>query len=78
MILILLFMGELRKLTWKEAMYIGIAALLSVVAHHLFLAIGLTKTTATNAGLILGLVPLVTSVLAIVFLGKWNRRFSLI
>jgi drug/metabolite transporter (DMT)-like permease len=69
-ILILLFMGQLRKLTWKEVMYIGIAALFSVVAHHLFLALGLTKTTASNAGLILGLVPLVTSVLAVIFLGN--------
>ncbi|MGG3959608.1 EamA family transporter [Anoxybacillus sp. TBDG-1] len=69
-ILILLFMGHLRKLTWKEVMYIGIAALFSVVVHHLFLALGLTKTTASNAGLILGLVPLVTSVLAAIFLGN--------
>ncbi|UQD52076.1 EamA/RhaT family transporter [Bacillus methanolicus] len=69
-ILILFFTGQLRKLTRKEVIYIGTAALFSVVAHHLFLAVGLTKTTASNAGLILALVPLVTSVLAVVFLGN--------
>ena len=29
------------------------ASLSSIVSHHFFLAIGLTQTTATNAGLIL-------------------------
>jgi drug/metabolite transporter (DMT)-like permease len=77
-ILILFFIGQLRKLTRKEVMYIGTAALFSVVAHHLFLAVGLTKTTASNAGLILGLVPLVTSVLAIVFLGNRFTVFRFI
>jgi drug/metabolite transporter (DMT)-like permease len=77
-ILILFFIGQLRKLTRKEAMYIGTAALFSVVAHHLFLAVGLTKTTASNAGLILGLVPLVTSVLAVVFLGNRFTVFRFI
>jgi drug/metabolite transporter (DMT)-like permease len=77
-ILILFFIGQLRKLTRKEVMYIGTASLFSVVAHHLFLAVGLTKTTASNAGLILGLVPLVTSVLAIVFLGNRFTVFRFI
>ncbi|MDE3838924.1 EamA family transporter [Bacillus methanolicus] len=72
-ILTLLFIGQLRKLTWKDIMYICSAALFGVVAHHLFLAVGLTKTTASNAGLILALVPLVTSVFAVVFLG---HRFT--
>jgi drug/metabolite transporter (DMT)-like permease len=77
-ILILFFIGQLRKLSRKEVMYIGTASLFSVVAHHLFLAVGLTKTTASNAGLILGLVPLVTSVLAIVFLGNRFTMFRFI
>jgi drug/metabolite transporter (DMT)-like permease len=77
-ILILFFIGQLRKLTQKEVMYIGTASLFSVVAHHLFLAVGLTKTTASNTGLILGLVPLVTSVLAIVFLGNRFTVFRFI
>jgi drug/metabolite transporter (DMT)-like permease len=77
-ILILFFIGQLRKLSRKEVMYIGTASLFSVVAHHLFLAVGLTKTTASNAGLILGLVPLVTSVLAIVFLGNRFTVFRFI
>lgn len=67
-ITILYFLRDLRKLTKKEWSYIFIAAILGQLGHHTFLALGLVETTASNAALILGLVPIATSVLAIIFL----------
>ncbi|NNV07888.1 DMT family transporter [Geobacillus sp. C56-T2] len=78
---VLLFLwgtGRLGKVGWKEAKQIGLAAMFSVVAHHFFLAVGLTNTTAVNVGLVLGLVPLVTALLAIVFLGQRPTPFRLL
>ena len=72
--LVLLATKGIRKLTKREMGITFIAGLLNVVAHHFFLSIGLTKTTASNTGIILGLSPLLTAVLAMLFLGD---RFSL-
>ncbi|WP_368493179.1 DMT family transporter [Geobacillus thermodenitrificans] len=80
-VVVLLFLwgiGRLRKVGWKEAKQIGLAAMFSVVAHHFFLAVGLTRTTAVNAGLVLGMVPLVTALLAMVFLGQRPTMFRLL
>ncbi|PTM53265.1 DMT family transporter [Desmospora activa] len=61
------------KRTWKPltkrdwGWTIGII-LTGVVGHHLFLAWGLTITTASNAALILSLVPLMTAFLSFLFL----------
>ncbi|WP_060788619.1 DMT family transporter [Geobacillus zalihae] len=80
-VVVLLFLwgsGQLRKVSWNEAKQIGVAALFSVVAHHFFLSVGLTRTTAANAGLILGLVPLVTSLLAMMFLRHRLTVFRLL
>lgn len=46
------------------------AALTSIVSHHFFLAIGLTRTSAMNAGLILGMGPLLTVLLSMFFFKK--------
>jgi drug/metabolite transporter (DMT)-like permease len=73
--LILLATNGIRKLTKKEITTIFAAGLFNVVGHHFFLAVGLTKTTASNAGIILGLSPLLTAVLAMLFLGD---RLSLL
>ncbi|KHF37958.1 DMT family transporter [Halalkalibacter okhensis] len=66
----------IRKLTKKEWKYTLLGALFGVVAHHYFLAMGLTLTNASNAVLILALLPLSTSLLAVIFLGdrltKWR------
>ncbi|WP_270180682.1 DMT family transporter [Alkalihalobacillus sp. CinArs1] len=59
---------DLRKISFKEAGYISAGAITGVVCHHSFLALGLTSTTASNAGLILGLVPLMTAFFAVLFL----------
>lgn len=67
-IIILYFLRDLRKLTKKEYVYIFLAAILGQLGHHAFLGLGLVETTATNAALILGLSPIVTSILAIIFL----------
>jgi len=73
--LVLLATNELRRLTKKEMGTIFIAGLLNVVAHHFFLSIGLTKTTASNTGIVLGLSPLLTALFAMLFLGE---RFSIV
>ncbi|SDO33115.1 Permease of the drug/metabolite transporter (DMT) superfamily [Paenibacillus sp. yr247] len=68
-LLVLKFMKLLRSMTWKEVRLICVAALFNVVGHQLFLAVGLTKTSASNTGLILGLSPLLTAILAVLILG---------
>lgn len=66
-----LFLGKLfRKLTKREFALILLVTITGVLCHHLFLSVGLSKTTASNAGLILGAVPLATSILATVMLGE--------
>ncbi|SEN13068.1 DMT family transporter [Lihuaxuella thermophila] len=68
-VLLIQWMGrELRKLSLKETGFICFVALFNVVGHHYFLSLGLSMSTASNAGIILGLVPLVTTVLAVTFL----------
>ncbi|MDO7488692.1 EamA family transporter [Peribacillus frigoritolerans] len=41
-----------------------------MVFHHYFLAEGLTKTSASNAGLILGMGPILTVILTMIFFRK--------
>lgn len=67
--LLLSLIKKVRKLTKKEFWYVFLASIFNVVAHHYFLSIGLTGTTATNGGLIMGMSPLLTTILAISFLG---------
>ena len=64
----LYFLKILRLPTKKEVYYILIACLFNVVCHHYFLSIGLSKTSASNGGLILGLGPILTTVVAFFFL----------
>lgn len=66
---IFLFMiGSVRKLTTKEFLVVVVGSLFNVVGHHYFLAVGLTQTSASNGGLILGAGPLLTAVMAFLFL----------
>lgn len=67
--LLLALIKKVRTLTKKEFWYVFLASIFNVVAHHYFLSIGLTETTATNGGLIMGMSPLLTTILAISFLG---------
>src|SRR5690625_6411742 len=69
-LLILAFSGLVRLPKRSEWLYIIGGAFLSVVFHHYFLAEGLTKTSATNTGLILGLGPLLKVVISMIFLSR--------
>ncbi|UTR09774.1 DMT family transporter [Evansella sp. LMS18] len=66
-IIVLYFMKDLRRLTRKEWVYVLTAAVFGQLCHHGFLAAGLVETTASNASLILGLIPITTSIMAIIF-----------
>jgi drug/metabolite transporter (DMT)-like permease len=68
--IILYFLKQLRFPSKKEWGYIIAGGLFNVVAHHYFLSIGLSKTSASNGGLILGLGPLLTTIMAFLFLGN--------
>ncbi|WP_411333892.1 DMT family transporter [Metabacillus indicus] len=74
-LIILAFLKLLRKPTLKETFYIAAGGLLNVVCHHYFLSVGLTMTSSTNGGLILGLGPMLTAILSIIFL---NQRLTVI
>ncbi|WP_246939547.1 DMT family transporter [Bacillus pinisoli] len=69
-ILILWLSKSLKKVSSSNIVGLLIASIVGVVGHHLFLALGLMSTSATNAGLILGLIPLCTSILAMIFLNE--------
>jgi drug/metabolite transporter (DMT)-like permease len=75
---VLLFRRNFRPLTRVEWFYIVLAGLLGVVGHHTFLAIGLVYTTASNASLILALIPLTTSIFAILFLRDRLTRLRVV
>lgn len=75
MLLILWKTEGFIRLKWKEIGFVAIAGITGIFGHHYFLATGLSLTTASNAGLILGLVPLMTSVFAMIFLGE---RFTIL
>ena len=66
--IVLTLLRIVRMPRGKEGIYILLGSLLNVVGHHYFLSMGLTKTSAANSGLILGLGPLLTSFLAMAFL----------
>ncbi|MFC4767492.1 DMT family transporter [Effusibacillus consociatus] len=68
-IVILLFLKKIRRLTKQEIKYVFYGSIFNVVLHHYFLSVGLSQTSASNGGLILGLAPLLTTILAILFLG---------
>jgi drug/metabolite transporter (DMT)-like permease len=50
--------------------YMIAGSLTSIVSHHFFLSVGLTQTSAMNAGLILGMGPLLTVLLSTLFFKK--------
>ncbi|MBM7579269.1 DMT family transporter [Jeotgalibacillus terrae] len=52
----------------KDFGVILLISLFNIVGHHYFLSIGLKGTTAVNTGLILGLIPILTAIAAVIFL----------
>lgn len=73
--IILFFLKKIRLPRNREWLYIAGGAMLNVVMHHYFLADGLSKTSAANGGLILGLGPLLTAVLAVFIL---KEKFTVV
>ncbi|NGP44478.1 DMT family transporter [Bacillaceae bacterium SIJ1] len=66
---------QLRWVSKQEMFYVSGAGFIGIMGHHFFLALGLSTTSGTNSGLILGLVPLATAISAAFFL---KQRFHLI
>ncbi|QKG85437.1 DMT family transporter [Kroppenstedtia pulmonis] len=67
-LLILIAKWKWKKTNPRERIYILGATVFGVVGHHSLLAMGLSKTSATHAALILALVPLTTSLLSFLWL----------
>ncbi|QTD40799.1 DMT family transporter [Sporosarcina sp. Te-1] len=65
-----------RKPTKQEWLYILGGALLNVVLHHYFMSIGLSRTTATNTGLILGMGPVLTAIFTALILRNNPTRIQ--
>lgn len=76
-LIICYFMRIFRLPKKSELKVIGLITIFNVVLHHIFLALGLTMTTGVNAGIILGANPLMTMVLAIVFLKDHMTRLRI-
>jgi drug/metabolite transporter (DMT)-like permease len=73
---ILATLRMVRKPTKQEWKYILLGALLNVVFHHYFLSIGLSMTTSSNAGLILGTGPVITAVLVSLIMRIYPSRLQ--
>ena len=72
------FMGIFRLPYKQEIKTIFLITIFNVVFHHSLLALGLTKTSGVNAGIILGAAPLVTMILSIVLLKDSITRLRLL
>jgi drug/metabolite transporter (DMT)-like permease len=65
-----------RRSTKNELLLIVLSAICGVILHHLLLAIGLTTINASNASLILALVPITTAMFAALFLKEAVTRLK--
>lgn len=75
---IIIIRKSFRRLSKREWLYTLLGMVFGVILHHLFMAVGLTMIEASNASLILALVPLTTALLSVVFLGEQLTRWRLI
>lgn len=66
--LVLACVKKVRLPSKTEFWFILAGGLFNIVGHHYFLSFGLLQTSASNAGLILGLGPILTTVLAALLL----------
>lgn len=73
---ILFFLREISKVSVRQWGYVAVAALFGQVLHHGLIARGLQLTTASNASLILGLIPITTAVLSSLFLKESLSRLQ--
>lgn len=74
--IILAGMKILRLPTKQEWKWIMLGGLLNVVGHHYFLTQGLTQTSGTNAGLILGTGPVLTAILTSLILRNYPSKIQ--
>ncbi|WP_082233257.1 DMT family transporter [Halobacillus massiliensis] len=70
------FMKILRLPTKKEVLLIFYISFFNVVIHHGLMAMGLTLTTGVNAGVIVGLGPLLTMILSTLLLSRHITMFK--
>jgi drug/metabolite transporter (DMT)-like permease len=75
-LILLASLGMLRLPKRSDWKYILLGALLNVVAHHYFLSKGLSVTSGTNAGLILGTGPMLTAVLVSLIMRHFPSRLQ--
>ncbi|WP_099353778.1 DMT family transporter [Fredinandcohnia onubensis] len=59
---------DLQRMNLHEFGYVSLSALTGILGHQALLSVGLTGTSATNGASILALIPLVTNILAVLFL----------
>jgi drug/metabolite transporter (DMT)-like permease len=66
----------IRKPTRAEWPYVIAGAALNVVAHHYLISIGISLTSGTNSGLIIGTSPIMTAIFSLLLLkvspSKWQ------
>nr|WP_316047183.1 DMT family transporter [Planococcus glaciei] len=66
----------IRKPAKGEWRLVMVAAALNVVAHHYLISIGISLTSGTNSGLIIGTSPIMTAVFSLLLLklspSKWQ------
>ncbi|PAV30800.1 EamA family transporter [Virgibacillus profundi] len=68
-VLIICYVMGILRLPYKhEWLVIFYIAVFNVILHHSFVAVGLEMTTGINGGLILGMMPLVTVMMALIIL----------
>lgn len=77
-LIIIVFGKSFRRLSKREWIYTLLGMLFSVILHHSLIAEGLTMIDASNASLILSLVPLTTAILAVLFLGEQLTKLRII
>lgn len=76
---VMAILAAMRLLRWpkkNEWKYIGLGALLNVVGHHYFLSSGLSITSGSNAGLILGTGPMLTAVLVSLIMRSYPSKLQ--
>ncbi|WP_391120014.1 DMT family transporter [Psychrobacillus sp. L3] len=76
-VLVILWQMKLLRLpTKQEWKYILLGALTNVVLHHYFLNMGLSITSGTHGGLILGTGPMLTAISAAIILKYFPSRYQ--
>jgi drug/metabolite transporter (DMT)-like permease len=76
---VFILLAVFRLLRWptkSEWKYIAFASLLNVVGHHYFLSSGLTLTSGTNAGLVLGTGPMLTAILVSLIMRNYPSKLQ--